>query len=96
MVILTWRDGRTEVEETPEPEESIEWVFRLAEDDSRLARAIFVEECALEDDADWGGPSLFVRNVVCFHGHNSYPPYWYQEATPKGEVVEPPKKAKKK
>jgi hypothetical protein len=97
MVILSWRDGRADIQETEEPEESTEWVFRLAEDDRRLVRAVIIEERTLEDDDDWGGASLFVRDIICFQGFEGYPPYWYQEAAPRSDAPgEPPKKARKK
>ena len=100
IVILRWRTYVEIVESFEGDDLDLGWIYRLADEDSRLLRAIVCEPKVLEDDDDWGGPSMFVRDVICFHGYADYPSYWYKEApkaaSPEEPESKPSKKAKKK
>lgn len=93
-------DGRREFREcTKQEAHDLGWVYALADSDHRLLRVTVVETLDLIGDEDYGGPALFVTNIVCFKGFHTYPPFWYQETArrdPPEEQVAPPKKAKKK
>lgn len=106
LVLLRWRNSRVEVIEYYEGDDlSFEWVYTLAAEDARLLRAVICEVRPLEDDVDWDGQSLFVKDIVCFHGYQDYPAYWYKLNTKQPEELaepdaapkaKPAKKAKKK
>jgi len=98
-VSLLWRNGYREIKcFTDEEDKDFGWVFRLAEEDDSLLRAVLMEVRPLDEDDQWGGPSLFVKDVVCFRGYEGYPPYWYTPNTtaPQTDGDAVGKKGKKK
>jgi hypothetical protein len=55
----------------------------------------------MDDDAQWGGPSYFVTDVIMFRGYSVYPACWYAEPPAPDQheeatAVAKPKKGKKK
>jgi hypothetical protein len=101
VILLRWRHGLEVVEVMADEDTCTEWVHRLADEDRRLLRAVILEPRELEGDCDWGGPSLFVKDIICFHGYADYPAYWYKAQVKADEpmvepAAKPTKKAKKK
>jgi hypothetical protein len=102
MVSMLWANDRREVREFYDPEDllSLNWLYMLSEEDPRLLRATIIDQCPLDDDDHWGGPSYFVTDVIMFRGYSVYPSCWYAEPPAPEQhedaTVAKPKKGKKR
>jgi hypothetical protein len=102
MVSMLWANDRREVREFYDPEDlmSLHWLYVLSDEDPRLLRATIIDQRPMDDDAQWGGPSYFVTDVIMFRGYSVYPACWYAEPPapeqPEDAPVVKPKKGKKR
>ena len=102
MVSMLWANDRREVREFYDPEDlmSLHWLYVLSDEDPRLLRATIIDQRPMDDDAQWGGPSYFVTDVIMFRGYSVYPACWYAEPPAPEQLedapVAKPKKGKKR